>query len=69
MLSLTARQFGQRPSRLLGLRDDVVGLDFDQLCAYAAQEFDDERERARLEAIGGSGVPEVVYEEMMPRHN
>jgi hypothetical protein len=40
---MTANKFGQRPSSLLGIRDDVVALDLDNAAAMRLQQWEDER--------------------------
>ena len=51
MIALTGQKFGKRPSQLLRIRDEVLALDFDQAAALRLQEFEDERERERIELM------------------
>jgi hypothetical protein len=55
---LTAKQFSRQPSQLLGLRDPVVALDFDNVCAVKLYEWELEQEAAKW----GSGETVVEFE-------
>jgi hypothetical protein len=60
----------------LGIEDAVCALDFDIAAAACLQQWKDEREKARLEALAGkSGDDPLAYGdpallvEMIPQHN
>lgn len=42
-----------RPSKLLGIRDDAVAVAFDYLVAFQMQKWRDEREQSKMEALAG----------------
>ena len=50
-LALAARNSGERPSRLLGIRGEVCALDFDLACTLRLLRFDNERELARFKTL------------------
>ncbi len=47
VVALTGHKFGQRPSRLLGVDDEALALDFDVAATLKLQEWQDEREAER----------------------
>lgn len=42
-----ARHFGQRPSSIFRIRDEVLALDFDLACSQSLLEFDAKLERVK----------------------
>ena len=64
-ISITAEKFGCRPSRLVGLRDPVLALDFDLAAAArllaAARAASGEAEAALADSAPPSGGAREVY--------
>jgi len=61
-LALTANKFSQRPSALLGLRDETVALDFDIAAAFRLHEFEAENTRALFGTT--DSAPDIQWETM-----
>lgn len=54
---------------MLGILNETVALDFDIACAARLQQWKDEREIARLEAMAGGSDPfSGAMVEMIPQH-
>jgi hypothetical protein len=51
-ISLTARNSGQRASKLLGIEGEVCALNFDLACTLRLLRFDNERENERFKTLG-----------------
>lgn len=52
-----------RPSKLLGILDEVVAVAFDYLVAYQMQKWRDERELNKMEALAGvAPFPQMTIE-------
>jgi hypothetical protein len=50
-LSLTGRNFGKRPSEILGIENEIVALDFDLACTLRLLEHDNEAETDRFKIL------------------
>jgi hypothetical protein len=50
-LSLTGRNFGKRPSEILGIENEIVALDFDLACSLRLLEHDNEAETDRFKIL------------------
>jgi hypothetical protein len=65
-LSLTGRNFGKRPSELLGIQNEITALDFDLACTLRLLEHDNEAETDRFKILAkmlGAEVGEKPTEE------
>lgn len=56
-LAQTAQKFGQRPSKLLGIGENALALDFDITCSYRLLLFDLECNNHEMAAINGEEMP------------
>ncbi len=50
-LSLTGRNFGKRPSEILGIENEHVALDFDLACTLRLMRHDNEAEVDRFKIL------------------
>jgi hypothetical protein len=50
-LSLTGRNFGKRPSEILGIENEIVALDFDLACTLRLLEHDNDAETDRFKIL------------------
>ncbi len=51
-MALTARQFAQKPSALVGIKNDFEALQFDYVCSLRLQIEDVKREEHRAKLVG-----------------
>ena len=66
-LAATASKFSRRPSELVGIVDESVGLAFDMECSNELMKWEVEREQKMIEAMVGGSIQNQLPPELRAR--